>query len=109
MWYVFPEIHGLGYDYTTEYFALSGLDEARDYLDHPVLGARLREITAVLMKLGTDDPMVVFGYPDAYKLRSSMTLLVHAAPEEELFRNVLEKYCMGTEDDETLTILGKEQ
>jgi len=109
MWYVFPQIHGLGYDATTEYFALSGIDEARDYLDHPVLGVRLRDITAELMKLGTDDPMVVFGYPDAYKLRSCMTLFVHAAPEEELFRSVLEKYCMGTEDDDTLTILGIDQ
>jgi uncharacterized protein (DUF1810 family) len=82
------------------------LNEAKDYYAHPVLGARLIEITEELLKIQTDDPMTVFGYPDAYKLHSCMTLFKYAAPEQDLFQKVLHKFCRGTEDDKTVEILG---
>ena len=106
IWYVFPQIQGLGISGTTAYFSIKDLNEAKDYYAHPVLGARLIEITEELLKIRTDDPMVVFGYPDAYKVRSCMTLFKYAAPEQELFQKVLDKFCRGMEDDKTVEILG---
>ncbi len=106
MWYVFPQIDGLGWSGTTAYFSIKNLQEARDYIQHPILGARLCEITEVLCNLPCSDPMVIFGDPDAYKLRSCMTLFHEAAPEEPLFRKALDKFCMGMPDDETLAVLG---
>jgi len=104
--YVFPQIQGLGISGTTAYFSIKDLNEAKDYYAHPVLGARLIEITEELLKIRTDDPMVVFGYPDAYRVRSCMTLFKYAAPEQELFQKVLDKFCRGMEDDKTVEILG---
>ena len=106
IWYVFPQIQGLGISGTTAYFSIKDLNEAKDYYAHPVLGARLIEITEELLKIRTDDPMVVFGYPDAYKVHSCMTLFKYAAPEQELFQKVLDKLCRGMEDDKTVEILG---
>ena len=106
IWYVFPQIQGLGISGTTAYFSIKDLNEAKDYYAHPVLGARLIEITEELLKIRTDDPMAVFCYPDAYKVRSCMTLFKYAAPEQELFQKVLDKFCRGMEDDKTLEILG---
>ena len=102
MWYVFPQIKGLGLSGTTAYFSINDLQEAADYLAHPILGARLIEISSELLRLEENDPVAVFGLPDAYKLRSCMTLFMHADPENEVFRKVLDKFCQGTEDDETL-------
>lgn len=106
IWYVFPQIQGLGWSGTTAYFSIKDLSEAKDYYAHPVLGARLKEITETLLYIRTDDPMAVFGYTDAFKLRSCMTLFKHAAPEQELFQEVLDKFCRGNEDEKTLKILG---
>lgn len=106
IWYVFPQIQGLGWSGTTAYFSIKDLQEAKDYYEHPVLGARLQEITSVLLDIETDDLMIVFGYPDAYKVRSCMTLFKYAAPEQELFQKVLDKFCRGNEDDKTVEILG---
>lgn len=106
IWYVFPQIQGLGKSGTTAYFSIRDLAEAKDYYGHPILGARLTEITSVLLEIENDDPMIVFGYPDAFKVRSCMTLFKHAAPEQALFQNVLDKFCRGIEDDKTLEILG---
>lgn len=106
IWYVFPQIQGLGISGTTAFFSIKDLNEAKDYYAHPVLGARLIEITEELLKIQTDDPMTVFGYPDAYKVRSCMTLFKYAAPEQELFQKVLNKFCRGMEDDKTVEILG---
>ena len=106
IWYVFPQIQGFGISGTTAYFSIKDLNEAKDYYAHPVLGARLIEITEELLKIRTDDPMAVFGYPDAYKVRSCMTLFKYAAPEQELFQKVLDKFCRGMEDDKTVEILG---
>lgn len=101
IWYVFPQIQGLGFSDTTAYFSIKNLQEAIDYYEHPILGKRLTEITETLINIESDDPMNVFGYPDAYKLRSCMTLFNHAAPECDLFQKVLDKYCQGMEDYKT--------
>lgn len=103
IWYVFPQIQGLGISGTTAYFSIKDLNEAKDYYAHPIFGVRLIEITEELLKIRTDDPMTVFGYPDAYKVRSCMTLFKYAAPEQELFQKVLDKFCRGMEDDKTGT------
>lgn len=106
MWYVFPQIQGLGISGTTALFSISDIEEAKDYYAHPILGERLIEITKALLDIDNNDPMVVFGDPDAYKLRSCMTLFKCAAPKQKLFQQVLDKFCCGTEDDKTLEILG---
>lgn len=106
IWYVFPQIQGLGLSSTTAYSSIKDLNEAKDYYAHPILGERLLEITRVLLNIETDDPMAVFGYTDAFKVRSCMTLFKHVAPEQELFPKVLDKFCRGNEDEKTLKILG---
>ena len=101
MWFVFPQIDGLGRSAMAEEYAISGLAEARAYLDHPVLGPRLRECAAVLADGAEGDAVRIFGHTDAMKLRSSMTLFAHAAPGEPLFRRVLDRFYDGAEDDAT--------
>ncbi|WP_097196012.1 DUF1810 domain-containing protein [Blastococcus aggregatus] len=105
MWFVFPQVAGLGRSATAQHFAISGLDEARAYLAHPVLGPRLRECARALVELGAADPVVVLGSVDAQKLRSSMTLFAHADPAEPGFRAVLDRYFDGREDDATTSRL----
>lgn len=105
IWYVFPQIQGLGWSGTTAYFSIKDLSEAKDYYAHPILAARLKEITETLLHIGTDDPMAVLGYPDAFKLRSCMTLFKYAVPKQDLFQKVLDKFCRGNEDEQTLKIL----
>ncbi len=101
MWFVFPQVAGLGRSGMAQRFAISGLDEARAYLSHPVLGRRLVECARALTDLDTADPKRVLGSVDAQKLRSSMTLFAHAAPDEPVFRAVLDHFFHGTEDDAT--------
>jgi uncharacterized protein (DUF1810 family) len=105
MWFVLPQVAGLGRSGTARTYALDGLDEARAYLAHPVLGPRLRECAAALVDLGDSDPVSVLGDVDAVKLRSSMTLFARADPDEPLFRAVLARYFAGEEDDATLRLL----
>ncbi len=105
MWFVFPQVAGLGRSATAQHFAISGLDEARAYLAHPVLGPRLLECTRALADLDGADAVAVFGSVDAQKLRSSMTLFAHADPVEPLFRAVLDRYFGGAEDDATTSRL----
>ncbi len=107
IWYVFPQIRGLGVSDITAYFSIKDIGEATDYYDHPILGKRLTEITSVLLDIDNDDPMAIFGQCDAYKLRSCMTLFRYALPKQELFQKVLDKFCRGIEDDKTVRILGK--
>ena len=102
MWYVFPQIKGLGLSGTTALFSINDLTEAVDYYEHPILGARLIEITSELLNIDSSDPVAVFGLPDAYKLRSCMTLFKHAAPDNDLFQRVLDKFCQGAEDENTV-------
>ena len=105
MWFVFPQVAGLGRSATAQHFAISGPDEARAYLAHPVLGPRLRECTRTLVELDGGDPVAVLGSVDAQKLRSSMTLFAHADPAEPVFRAVLDRYFDGREDDATTSRL----
>jgi uncharacterized protein (DUF1810 family) len=104
MWFVFPQVAGLGSSPVARRFAISGLDEARAYLAHPVLGPRLVEAARVLTGLPGGDPVAVLGPVDALKLRSSMTLFARAG-DEPVFAEVLDKYYAGAEDDATLSRL----
>src|SRR3954454_5793658 len=102
MWFVFPQIAGLGRSPTAQRYAIASLSEAEAYVTHPVLGERLRESARVLTELEGRSAEQVFGALDALKLRSSMTLFARAAPDEPLFRAVLERYFGGEEDPATL-------
>jgi uncharacterized protein (DUF1810 family) len=103
MWFVFPQVAGLGRSPTAQHYAVADLSEAVAYLSHPVLGARLRESAGVLAELRTRDPVEVLGRVDAQKLHSSMTLFSRAAPDEQVFLRVLEKYFDGSLDEGTLS------
>ena len=105
MWFDFPQVAGLGRSSTAQRYAISGVDEARAYLAHPVLGPRLVEAAQTLTDLDGSDPVAVFGSVDAVKLRSSMTLFAHADPSQPVFRAVLEQYFGGQEDDATTSRL----
>ena len=106
MWYIFPQIAGLGQSSTARYYSIRDLEEAREYYAHPVLGQRLREISSALLELRGSDPVAVFGGIDSMKLKSSMTLFAVAAPDDPLFQQVLDKYYGGEQDALTLRILG---
>ena len=101
MWFVFPQVAGLGRRATARAFAISSIEEASAYLRHPVLGPRLVECTGIVADLRGRTAEEVFGTVDAQKLRSSMTLFMHAAPEQPLFRRVLEAYFDGRPDPAT--------
>jgi uncharacterized protein (DUF1810 family) len=101
MWFVFPQVAGLGRSGMAQRYAIGSLDEARAYLAHPVLGPRLHECAQALLALPTTSAEAVLGGVDAMKLRSSMTLFALAAPEEPVFRQVLERFFGGEEDPET--------
>ena len=107
MWFVFPQLAGLGRSEMSRYYAIASLDEARAYVEHPVLGARLRECANVLVALpagrSAED---VFGSVDAVKLRSSMTLFRRAAPDDPLFGQVLERFYGGAADPQTDALIG---
>ena len=105
MWYIFPQLRGLGFSSTAQFYGLRDLREARDYMAHPLLGPRLIEISEALLGLETDNPGAVMGYPDDLKLCSCMTLFELAAPEQPVFARVLEKYYAGRRDQRTLTLL----
>jgi uncharacterized protein (DUF1810 family) len=105
MWFVFPQIAGLGRSGMAQRFAISGLPEARAYAAHPTLGRRLVESARILTNLDTADAVAVFGPVDAQKLQSSMTLFAVAVPDEPVFRQVLDHYFDGAEDDGTTSRL----
>lgn len=107
IWYVFPQIAGLGFSAMSVRYAISSLDEARAYLAHDVLGPRLRECVSVLNALPTNDATGVLGHIDAVKLRSCLTLFMAAAPEEAVFREALDKFFGGGADEATLARLGR--
>ncbi|MFM0466099.1 DUF1810 domain-containing protein [Paraburkholderia strydomiana] len=98
MWFIFPQIKGIGSSPTAQRYAISGLDEVRDYLDHPVLGPRLRECTAIVNGIEGKTLDEIFGYPDNLKFCSSMTLFAGAAQDCALFKAALRKHC-GDEAD----------
>ncbi len=101
MWFIFPQVAGLGSSAMSQRYAIGSLDEARAYLAHPLLGARLRECAGLLLATGGHDAEVIVGRIDARKLRSSMTLFLRAAPEEPLYRQVLERFYDGVPDAAT--------
>jgi uncharacterized protein (DUF1810 family) len=105
MWFIFPQIAGLGQSSTTQYYAIGSLEEARRYLAHPVLGARLRECAEAVVAVEGRTAEQIFGYPDDLKLRSSMTLFAQAAGLGSAFDRVLDKYFGGTPDALTLELL----
>ncbi len=102
IWFVFPQIAGLGRSPASVRYALDSLDEARAYLDHPVLGARLRECTQIVADHSGLTAFDIFGGIDALKLHSSMTLFAHAAPDDPLFKTVLDRYFDAQADPNTL-------
>ena len=108
MWYIFPQFKGLGYSETSKFYAITDSNEARDFLNHPILGARLREITTELLQLEENNALKVMGSPDDLKLKSSMTLF-NAVDEtkENVFEKVLEKFFKGTVDTKTINLLKK--
>jgi uncharacterized protein (DUF1810 family) len=106
IWFVFPQLAGLGHTPTAQHYGLSGEEEAIEYLAHPVLGTRLRECTHALTELPGVDPVAVLGPVDALKLRSSMTLFAEVS-NEPVFRQVLEQYYAGKPDELTLELLGR--
>ena len=105
IWYIFPQIQGLGFSSTAQYYAIADLEEAKAYLQEPTLRARLLEISEALLHLESDDPTQVMGYPDDLKLRSSMTLFAEAEPDCTVFQQVLDKFYGGHKDERTLRIL----
>jgi len=108
MWFIFPQLKGLGSSATARNFALASLDEARAYLAHPVLGARLRECTQLVNGIRERSAETIFGYPDHMKFHSSMTLFARAAASEadrSLFRAALARYFGGEEDPLTVRAL----
>jgi uncharacterized protein (DUF1810 family) len=104
IWFVLPQVAGLGLSETSRFYAIAGLQEARDYLAHPVLGPRLVACAQALLDLPGDDAVAVLGPVDAVKLRSSMTLFA-AAGGDPVFRAVLDRYFAGRDDDATLARL----
>ncbi len=102
MWFVFPQIAGLGHSAMARRYAIASLEEAKAYAAHPVLGTRLRELTALVLAVEERSAYEIFGTPDDLKFHSSMTLFARAAPAEPLFRRALAKYFAGSEDAATV-------
>jgi uncharacterized protein (DUF1810 family) len=108
IWYIFPQITGLGHSNMSEYYGITSLEEAKDYLQEPTLKANLLEISEALLQLPSRNPTEVMGYIDDKKLKSCMTLFSIADPECKVFQQVLDKYFGGKQDKRTLQILGIE-
>ena len=106
IWYIFPQLRGLGTTHYSVKFGIEDADEARLYLSHPVLGHDLREITEALLKLDESDPVKVMGDIDAMKLRSCMTLFAAVSQEGSVYHKVLDKFYGGIMDERTLSMLG---
>jgi uncharacterized protein (DUF1810 family) len=105
MWFVFPQLAGLGHSDMARRYAISGLPEARAYLAHPVLGPRLRELVALAVAHGGDDAKAVFGPVDALKFRSCLTLFAIAAPDDAGFGAAILQFFGGGMDDRTFALL----
>ena len=105
MWYIFPQFDGLGYSPTAKRYAIKSIEEARQYLNHPVLGKRLLECTEALISINGGSLSEIFGYPDDMKFKSSMTLFEKIAGSGSVFSSALDKYCHGERDAMTLRLL----
>lgn len=104
MWYIFPQIAGLGMSSTAQYYSIQDRLEAEEYMAHPVLGTRLLEISRALLALESCDASAVMGYPDDLKLRSCMTLFAQVS-DDPVFEAVLDKFYGGSPDPRTLALL----
>jgi uncharacterized protein (DUF1810 family) len=102
MWFIFPQLKGLGSSPTAQKYAITGVEEAKAYLDHPLLGFRLRECTQLVIAVKHRSVEDIFGYPDNLKFHSSMTLFAHVHPSDKLFAAALTKYFNGGADRKTL-------
>jgi len=102
MWFIFPQLRGLGSSPTATTFAISSREEAQAYLAHPVLGKRLRDCTLLVNDVEGSSAEQIFGYPDVLKFRSSMTLIADATPDDQAFKHALQKYFDGEPDLFTL-------
>jgi uncharacterized protein (DUF1810 family) len=107
MWFVFPQLRGLGHSPMAQRYGIHSLDEARAYLQHPVLGLRLRRCTEAVLAVPDRSLRQIFGTPDDLKFRSSMTLFSLASEEEPIFHEALDKYCSGTMDRATRDLIKK--
>ena len=105
MWFIFPQVDGLGISSTAKYYAIKNRAEAEEYLGHPILGSRLLECTSTLLTIRGRTAYQIFGSPDDLKLRSSMTLFSATSPADSLFHQVLSKYYSGQPDPRTIEIL----
>jgi uncharacterized protein (DUF1810 family) len=108
MWFIFPQIEGLGSSSLARKYAISSLDEAKAYLNHPVLGPRIKECTRLVLSIEGRAVGEIFGTPDDLKFRSSLTLFAHAEPAEQAFQDALRKYFGGEEDSLTVAQLMRE-
>ncbi|HTE28276.1 DUF1810 domain-containing protein [Flavitalea sp.] len=109
MWYIFPQIEGLGLTDTSRFYSIKDVHEAVDYLKHPVLGKRLVAISGELLKLKSNNARMIFGIPDDMKLRSSMSLFASIPATDPVFQLVLDKFFDGQTDPQTMRILGLDQ
>ena len=105
IWYIFPQINGLGFSETSQYYAIKSKEEATAYLAHPVLGKRLIEICEALLQLPDNNAHNIFGSPDDLKLKSSMTLFASLPHTHPVFDAVLQKFFNGKKDEKTIRIL----
>lgn len=105
MWYIFPQIDGLGYSPAAKRYSIKSIEEAGRYLDHPVLGKRLLECTEAVLALKGGSASEIFGYPDDMKFKSSMTLFERIAGPGSVFSSALDRYCRGERDAATLRLL----
>ena len=108
IWYIFPQLRGLGKSYMSDYYGIRDLDEAKAFLQDPYLGKHLQKISEALLNLDNDNATQIMGRPDDMKLKSSMTLFACADPEKADFEKVLEKFYNGHKDVRTLKMLSKE-
>lgn len=102
MWYIFPQIDGLGHSPIAKQYAIKSLEEAQAYLENQYLGDNMQKICQALLECDNSDPNALMGYPDDLKLRSSMTLFAQAAPDNPIFKQVLDKFYEGNMDPQTL-------
>ena len=107
IWFIFPQITGLGHSVMAQKYAITSLDEAKAYLQHPVLGPRLRACTQLVLDVDGRSAEEIFGYPDHLKFRSCMTLFLTTAPDHTIFNDALLKYFDGKPDQLTLDILAQ--
>lgn len=105
MWFIFPQITGLGFSETARFYAIKDEYEAREYLQHPVLGARLKHCTQLVLNIEGRSLAHIFGYPDDRKFKSCMTLFATVSNSGSLFEQALERYCDAEQDSKTLNIL----